>query len=97
MLRRVMERANARGGRAASTAAVYATPVSRGVTCRFSIAMRRTADTRSAICVAVKPSGKMIRSVTCCGSCAGRAAAPATSTSESAAIGRARKSTNDRR
>lgn len=47
--------------------------------------MRRTAATRFAICRALKPSGKMIRSVTGCVSRATPADAPATRASDEAA------------
>jgi hypothetical protein len=46
------------GVRARFAAAAYALPVSRGVSLRLAIAIRRTAATRSVICRTLWPSGK---------------------------------------
>src|SRR5690348_606351 len=73
MLWRLSAARNARGGEAVAAAAAYDLPVRTGVTWRVWIAIRRTAETRSAICRTDHPSGKMTRRLT---SAAGAVAAP---------------------
>ena len=73
MLWRLSAARNEAGGEVVAAAAAYDLPVSAGVTWRVRIAMRRTAETWSAIWRTDIPSGKMIRRLT---SAAGAVAAP---------------------
>ena len=72
MLWRLSAARKAGGGEVVAATAAYAFPFRTGVTRRVRIAIRRTADTWSAICRTDIPSGKMIRRLT---SAAGAAAA----------------------